>query len=233
MTMLPFAAEAGVQPQPLFDWNVTLRGRTTGQRKAPAVNATMAKAAACCQSIRRRVEPFRVWRNGVVFAVGKGARATYAAPMSDAPSRPFRHHHRVTYAECTVGNHIYYARYLDLLEAARGELFRTAGVPLLKLQEAGTIFPVIECHLEYKAPARYDDELVIEVRLTELGRVRLDFAYRVLRGETLLLTGSTRHVCTALEEKPKRLPTEIAAALSPYTMAAAGEGDSSPCGKGG
>jgi hypothetical protein len=31
----------------------------------------------------------------------------------------FRHTHRVTYAECTVGNHIYYARYLDLLEAAK------------------------------------------------------------------------------------------------------------------
>lgn len=220
MTMLPFAAEAGVQPQPLFDWNVTLRGRTTGQRKAPAVNATMAKAAACCQSIRRRVEPFRAWRNGVVFAVGKGARATYAAPMS---GEIFRHRHRVTYAECTVGNHIYYARYLDLLEAARGELFRTAGVPLLKLQEAGTIFPVIECHLEYKAPARYDDELVIEVWLTELGRIQLGFAYRVLRGQTLLIEGATRHVCTSLDEKPKRLPAECAEALRRYLNSAEGE----------
>ena len=30
----------------------------------------------------------------------------------------FRYVHRVTYAECTVGNHIYHSRYLDLLEAA-------------------------------------------------------------------------------------------------------------------
>ncbi len=131
----------------------------------------------------------------------------------------FRHHHRVTYAECTVGNHIYYARYLDLLEAARGELFRAVGVPLLKLQEKGIIFPAIECHLEYKAPARYDDELVVEVSISELGRVRLDFTYRVMRGEVLLVQGTTRHACTTLEEKPKRLPVEVAEALGPYVMA--------------
>ena len=48
----------------------------------------------------------------------------------------FRYTHRVTYAECTVGNHIYHSRYLDLLEAARGEFIRSLGRPVLELQEA-------------------------------------------------------------------------------------------------
>lgn len=30
---------------------------------------------------------------------------------------------RVTYADCTVGNHVYYSRYPDFLEEARGEFF--------------------------------------------------------------------------------------------------------------
>ncbi len=55
----------------------------------------------------------------------------------------FKHHYRVLYSECTVGNHVYYSRYLDILEAARGEFFRQAGAPLLALQESGTAFPVI------------------------------------------------------------------------------------------
>ena len=38
---------------------------------------------------------------------------------------PFRHPHRVSYAECTVGNHVYHSRYLDWLEAARGEFIRS------------------------------------------------------------------------------------------------------------
>src|SRR5580698_381569 len=93
----------------------------------------------------------------------------------------FQHEHRVTYAECTAGNHIYYSRYLDLLEAARGEFFRHLGAPLLKLQQQEIIFPVIECRVRYLAPARYDDVLAIEVRPTAVERVRLNFAYRVLK----------------------------------------------------
>src|SRR5260221_9088273 len=116
----------------------------------------------------------------------------------------YRYSHRVTYAECTVGNHIYYASYLDLLEAARGDFFRRLDQPLAQWQERDTIFPVLECHLRYKAPARYDDVLTIEVWVTSAEKVRLNFAYRVLNQSGLLiLEGETFHVCTALNEKPK------------------------------
>ena len=46
----------------------------------------------------------------------------------------FCHQHRVSYAECTVGNHVYHARYLDFLEAARGEWLRSLGAPVLHWQ---------------------------------------------------------------------------------------------------
>jgi acyl-CoA thioesterase FadM len=55
---------------------------------------------------------------------------------------PFRFPRRITCSECTIGNHVYYSRYLDLLEEARGEFFRSIGWPLLKLQELGIAFPV-------------------------------------------------------------------------------------------
>src|SRR5438034_654544 len=136
--------------------------------------------------------------------------------MSDAVSI-FRYSHRVTYAECTVGNHVYHARYLDLLEAARGEFFRGLGFPLLSLQEQDTVFPVIECQLRYKAPARYDDRLEIHVRVAELAGVRLGFSYRILnQEEQLLVEGTTRHVCTGTAGKPKRLPKDLIEALRPY-----------------
>ena len=129
----------------------------------------------------------------------------------------YRHHHRVTYAECTVGNHVYHSRYLDILEAARGEFCRALGQPMDQLQQAGLIFPVIECHLRYRAPARYDDLLTIELWLTALGRARLTFAYRVLNAaHKLLLEATTEHACTDLTEKPKRLPAPLAEKLRPY-----------------
>jgi acyl-CoA thioester hydrolase len=129
----------------------------------------------------------------------------------------FRHLHRVTYADCTIGNHIYYARYLDIMEAARGELFREVRQPFLALQEQDTIFPVIECRLRYKGAARYDDVLSVELWLAWMERVQLAFAYRILDGSgKLLVEASTNHACATVKSKPRRIPAELAVALRPY-----------------
>ena len=129
----------------------------------------------------------------------------------------FRYTHRVTYAECTVGNHVYHSRYLDWLEAARGEFLRKLGPTVLEWQERGLIFPVIETRLRYKSPARYDDMLAIEVWLMAVERVRLNFAHRIVnQNDKLILEAETFHVCTDLNEKPKRVPEELAAKLALY-----------------
>ena len=129
----------------------------------------------------------------------------------------FRHHHRVTYADCTVGDHIYYSRFLDLLEAARGEFFRHLGRTFLQWQHEDVIFPVVECHLHYKAPARYDDVLEIELWPVAAERIRLDFAGRILnQSQTLILQAETRHVCTGLDGQPRRLPAELVKILQPW-----------------
>lgn len=132
----------------------------------------------------------------------------------------FQHHHRVSYAECTLGNHVYYGRYLELLEEARGEFFRHLGTPFLRWQQEDAIFPVIECRMRYLAPARYDDWLTVELWLTALERVRLNFGYRVVnQAQVGILEASTFHVCTGLNEKPKRLPPELSGLLQPYLLA--------------
>ncbi len=129
----------------------------------------------------------------------------------------FVYHHRVSYAECTVGDHIYHSRYLDLLEAARGEYLRSLGRTVLELQEADYIFPVIEARLRYRAPARYDDWLAIEVRPLLVERVRLNFAHRILNQHgQLLVEAETYHCCTSRDEKPKRLPPELVEKLLPH-----------------
>jgi acyl-CoA thioester hydrolase len=122
----------------------------------------------------------------------------------------FQYSHRVTYADCTAGNHVYYARYLDFLEAARGEFFRALGVTFLDLQSQGTLYPVVECRLRYRAPARYDDLLRIVLWLTVAKGARLNFASRI-HGPAgqLLVEAETFHVCTGPEGKPRRLPDSL------------------------
>jgi acyl-CoA thioester hydrolase len=134
--------------------------------------------------------------------------------MSDSV---FQHQHRVVYAECTVGNHVYYARYLDMLEEARGELFRQAGWPLRALQEGGAAFPVISVEIAYKGPARYDDLLTIQLWLADLRGIRLNIGFRILNANgSTLAEGETRHICASLDEKPQRLPNGLIESLAPF-----------------
>ena len=139
-------------------------------------------------------------------------------------ARVFCHSHRVSYAECTVGNHVYYARYLDLLEEARGEFFRQLGRPLRDLQAEDLIFPVVAARLRYHAAARYDDQLTIEVRVTLVRRVRLNLAHRILNAAgRLLVEAEIEHVCTNTADQPQRLPAELEARLQPYVAAASAD----------
>jgi acyl-CoA thioester hydrolase len=132
-------------------------------------------------------------------------------------AEPFRQLHRVSYAECTVGNHVYHSRYLDWLEAARGEFIRSLGLTVLQWQERDVIFPVIEARLRYKSPARYDDLLAIEVWPAAVERVRLNFGHRIVSQDgKLILEAETFHACAGVSGKPKRLPEELAEKLKPY-----------------
>jgi acyl-CoA thioester hydrolase len=128
----------------------------------------------------------------------------------------FAYNHRVTYAECTVGNHVYHSRYLDLLEAARGEFIRSLGPTVLHWQEKDVIFPVIEARLRFKSPARYDDLLAIKVWPALVERVRLNFGHRITNQHgKLILEAETFHACTGIDEKPKRMPEELVEKLKP------------------
>ena len=163
------------------------------------------------------------WRS--LSAASRLAFSDDLVNLAGMAGKVFRHEHRVTYAECTVGNHIYYSRYLDLLEAVRGEFLRHLGQPLRAWQERDTLFPVVECRLRYRAAARYDDVITTELWLTAAEKVRLNFCYRLVGpGGRILVEAVTLHVCTSFQDKPKRLPEELAAMLQPFVDTEPGGG---------
>ena len=132
----------------------------------------------------------------------------------------FQYPHRVTYADCTVGNHVYYGRYLDMLEAARGDFLRELGATFLQWQERDVVFPVIECRMRYKTPARYDDVLTVEIWPTAIEGVRLGFGGRIVnQAGAVVLVAETIHACTSVDGKPKRLPEALIERLRPYCRA--------------
>jgi acyl-CoA thioester hydrolase len=130
----------------------------------------------------------------------------------------FEHPLRVMANDCTVGNHVYYSRYLDWLEAARTELFRAIGHPFGQLMESGLMLPAIEAQLRYHQPARFGDRVVVRLWVAEVSRARIFFSGQIINADTgaLLVTTATTHVCTNREDKPQRLPADLAAALAAY-----------------
>ena len=123
---------------------------------------------------------------------------------------------RVIYGDTDQMGVVYYANYLRFFEAARNEYLRAAGARYRDVEEThGIHLPVAEAHVEYKRPARYDDLLVIEIWVSELGRASLRFAYRVKRGDELLATGHTVHACIDRAGKLQRLPEPLRALITP------------------
>ena len=127
---------------------------------------------------------------------------------------------RVRYAETDQMGIVYYANYLVWFELGRVELLRSLGLAYSKLEaDHGCILPVVSARCRYRAPARYDDEILIETRPAMLRGSVLKFAYRILRkgrdGEepALLAEGETVHVVCDDQLQRKPLPEKYKAAM--------------------
>ncbi|MGN0844639.1 MAG: acyl-CoA thioesterase [Kiritimatiellia bacterium] len=141
---------------------------------------------------------------------------------SDIPARAISISYRVPYADTDQMGVVYYGNYLTLFERARNELMRSTGFTYDQMEKnGGAMLPVIESHVNYQAPARYDDLLTIAAWVEEARGVRVKIACAVLRGEELLAHGYTIHaVCDIRTHRPIRVPPYIIAALAtPPTQA--------------
>src|SRR5271163_3885475 len=104
---------------------------------------------------------------------------------------------RVRYAETDQMGVVYHSNYLVWFEIGRVEFMRSHGLSYREMeQEEGCMIAVVEATARYRAPARYDEELVVETKLTSARGAVVRFAYKVLRlaDGVLLCEGETVHV---------------------------------------
>lgn len=125
---------------------------------------------------------------------------------------------RVLYGDTDAGGVVYNATYLRYFEQGRGEFMRECGLPYKLLEERGFVLPVVESYLRYKAPARYDDLLVIETCLADLTPFSCRFHCRVKNAEDdrLLVKGFTHHASINRLGKLTSLPDDVIAVMSQY-----------------
>ena len=125
---------------------------------------------------------------------------------------------RVRYAETDQMGVVYHANYLVWFEIGRVELMRQQGIDYKRMElEDGCCIAVVEATARYKAPARYDDELIIETTVRSVRGPIIRFAYRILRLEDglLLCEGETVHVVIGQDMKRRSMPKKYAEILSP------------------
>ncbi len=117
---------------------------------------------------------------------------------------------RVIYGDTDQMGVVYYGNYRRVFEAARNEWLRAKGARWRDIEAAQAVYrPVAEVKVTYTRPARYDDVIVVETRLGDLGRVSLRFDYRVLRGEDVLALGHTIHACVSRDGDIRELPEPL------------------------
>ena len=122
---------------------------------------------------------------------------------------------RVRYGDTDQMGFAYYAHYLRWFEIGRAEMMRALGHTYRDIETRGIRLPVLEAHVHYLQPARYDDVVAIETGVLARGRASVTFGYRVRRDtdDTLLAWGSTEHCCMNLDGRPVRPPADLAGLL--------------------
>ena len=124
--------------------------------------------------------------------------------------------YRVIYGDTDQMGVVYYGNYLRFFEIARNELLRLSGARYRAFEETHRLMlPVVEAHVRYRRPARYDDELAIYAAITEVRGASARFVYEIRRlpdGESLV-DGHTVHACIDADGRVARIPTELRAAL--------------------
>jgi acyl-CoA thioester hydrolase len=115
---------------------------------------------------------------------------------------------RVRYAETDQMGVVYYANHYIWMEVARVELCKARGFNYRDMeQEDGIFMAVAESACRYRAPAHFDDEIVVKCWIEDANprTVTIHYEMRLAEGGRVIATGHTRHVFVNREMHKARL----------------------------
>lgn len=116
---------------------------------------------------------------------------------------------RVYYEDTDCGGVVYYANYLRFMERSRTEFLRQQGIDQIEFQQQGLFFVVVDAHVKYRSPARYDDLLTVDSSVIEISSMMVTFETTIKRKGSLLVKGEVKLVCMNKDGKAVRIPEKI------------------------
>jgi acyl-CoA thioester hydrolase len=116
---------------------------------------------------------------------------------------------RIAYADTDQMGMVYYANYLTFFERGRTELLREVGLEYKSIEDRGFYLPVIHAECNYLSPAKYDNIITIETKLSGITAASISCSYEVKCDGKILVTGKTKHPFVNKMLKPVRFPKDI------------------------
>ncbi|HSI44655.1 MAG TPA: tol-pal system-associated acyl-CoA thioesterase [Methylophilus sp.] len=132
-----------------------------------------------------------------------------------AGSNIFKFPVRVYYEDTDAGGVVYHSQYLNFMERARTEWLRGLGFAQAALrQNEQVLFVVHSMQIQFKKPARLDDELKIVSQVTEMRLGSFSCQQQIMRDELVLLEAQVKVACVDADSfKPTGIPARIKIAL--------------------
>ena len=112
--------------------------------------------------------------------------------------------HKVHYYETDKMGIVHHSNYIRWMEEARVELLDRLGIGFASMEARGLLSPVVGIDCRYHRPCRFDDEVQINVSISEFRGVRLVVSYEMVNRTTgeVACTGSSQHCFTDQTGKP-------------------------------
>ena len=116
---------------------------------------------------------------------------------------------RVYFEDTDFSGVVYHSRYLHFMERARSDMLSVAGIGQREAHEGGEgVYAVADLHIKYRAPAHFDDALLVVSTVEEIRGASVVIHQRVMRGEQVLTEAEVTAAFLTPEGRPRRQPRE-------------------------
>ena len=131
---------------------------------------------------------------------------------------------RVEFCDTDAAGIIHFVAYFRMMEQAEHDLLRSVGLSVVTHDADGIMsWPRVSTKCEFRAAARFEDLLQIEVRITRLGEKSITYAHRFVRDGNELAFGEITAVCCRMREdgppRPIPIPAWFAEKLASFISA--------------
>lgn len=117
---------------------------------------------------------------------------------------------RVNYYETDKMGIVHHSNYIRYFEEARLDMMKKVGLDYWDMEERGIIIPVLFVDCKYIKALRFDEDIVIQTKMTKYNGIKMEVAYEIYQkgSDELCTRGTTGHCFVTPDMKPIRMKRE-------------------------